>query len=282
MSSPLLRLRESSRQFSTTERQVAEHILSDPRLVADMSIHQLARHTFSSASTIVRLCNHTGYSGYKEFRKAVTYELAQREQTKRTEQKEIARSDSLEEIIDKITYQNIISLEETKELLDVDVIRECVEMIKNARVIYLFGLGASLYAAKDAYLKFLRLNKLCIINEDWHSQLLQARGYDHNYVVDGPENTLRPAALAASDLTGITMAVYTTQPGVQFYTANFLPEGRRGKGGCAYGPRHGFCLETQHFPDSPNQSVFPSAILKRGAAYCQETQFRFSAASPDE
>lgn len=175
MSSPLLRLRESSRQFSTTERQVAEHILSDPRLVADMSIHQLARHTFSSASTIVRLCNHTGYSGYKEFRKAVTYELAQREQTKRTEQKEIARSDSLEEIIDKITYQNIISLEETKELLDVDVIRECVEMIKNARVIYLFGLGASLYAAKDAYLKFLRLNKLCIINEDWHSQLLQAR-----------------------------------------------------------------------------------------------------------
>ena len=175
MSSPLLRLRESSRQFSTTERQVAEHILSDPRLVADMSIHQLARHTFSSASTIVRLCNHTGYSGYKEFRKAVTYELAQREQTKRTEQKEIARSDSLEEIIDKITYQNIISLEETKELLDVDVIRECVEMIKRARVIYLFGLGASLYAAKDAYLKFLRLNKLCIINEDWHSQLLQAR-----------------------------------------------------------------------------------------------------------
>ena len=175
MSSPLLRLRESSRQFSTTERQVAEHILSDPRLVADMSIHQLARHTFSSASTIVRLCNHTGYSGYKEFRKAVTYELAQREQTKRTEQKEIARSDSLEEIIDKITYQNIISLEETKELLDVDVILECVEMIKNARVIYLFGLGASLYAAKDAYLKFLRLNKLCIINEDWHSQLLQAR-----------------------------------------------------------------------------------------------------------
>ena len=175
MSSPLLRLRESSRQFSTTERQVAEHILSDPRLVADMSIHQLARHTFSSASTIVRLCNHTGYSGYKEFRKAVTYELAQREQTKRTEQKEIARSDSLEEIIDKITYQNIISLEETKELLDVDVIRKCVEMIKNARVIYLFGLGASLYAAKDAYLKFLRLNKLCIINEDWHSQLLQAR-----------------------------------------------------------------------------------------------------------
>lgn len=175
MSSPLLRLRENAKQFSNTEREVAEHILSNPQLVADMSVHELARHTFSSASTIVRLCNHTGYTGYKEFRKAVTYELAQREQSKRTEQKEIARSDSLEEIVDKITYQNIISLEETRDLMDVDVIRACVEMIKNARVIYLFGLGASLYAAKDAYLKFLRLNKLCIINEDWHSQLLQAR-----------------------------------------------------------------------------------------------------------
>lgn len=175
MSSPILRLRESSRSFSPTEQEVAAHILANPQAVVDMSIHELAKYTFSSASTIVRLCHHTGYGGYKEFRKAVTYELAQREQTRRTEQKEIARSDSLEELIDKITYKNIISLEETKELLDVEVLRECVELIKNARVIYLFGLGASLYAAKDAYLKFLRLNKLCIINEDWHSQLLQAR-----------------------------------------------------------------------------------------------------------
>ena len=175
MSNALLRLRERSKSFSNTEREVAESILAHPYLVVDMSVHELAKHTFSSASTIVRLCNHTGYSGYKEFRKAITYELALREQTKKTEQKEIARSDSLEDIIDKITYLNINSLEETKELLDVQVLRVCVDLVKTAKVIYLFGLGASLCAAKDAYLKFLRLNKLCIINEDWHSQLLQAR-----------------------------------------------------------------------------------------------------------
>lgn len=175
MSNALLSLRERSKSFSSTEKEVAESILANPYLVVDMSVHELAKHTFSSASTIVRLCNHTGYSGYKEFRKAVTYELAQREQTKKTEQKEIARSDSLEEIIDKITYLNIISLEETKQLLDVESLRACMELIQRAKVIYLFGLGASLCAAKDAYLKFLRLNKLCIINEDWHSQLLQAR-----------------------------------------------------------------------------------------------------------
>ena len=140
-----------------------------------MSIHELARHTFSSASSIVRLCNHTGYSGYREFRKAVTRELAMREQTKRTEQKEIARSDSLQDIIDKITYANIVSLEETRELMDVEALRSCVELIKNARHIYLFGLGASLVAAQDAYLKFLRLNKMAVINTDWHSQILQAK-----------------------------------------------------------------------------------------------------------
>ena len=177
MSNALLRLRESSHNFSSTEKEIARIILDNPQLVVDLSVHALAKHTFSSASTIVRLCNHIGYSGYKEFRWAVTYELAQREQNRKIEQKEIDRSDSLEEIIEKITYLNIISLEETSSLMMFrkDMLRQCVELIKKARVVYLFGMGASLVAAKDAYLKFLRLNKLCVINEDWHSQLVQAR-----------------------------------------------------------------------------------------------------------
>lgn len=175
MSSALLRLREQSQSFSNAERQVAERIIAQPSLVVDMSVHELARHTFSSASTIVRLCSHTGYSGYREFRKAITQELAQREESKKTEQKELLRSDSMEDIVNKITWLNMNSLEETRLLLDVNVLNTCVEMIRKARVIYLFGMGASLCAAKDAYLKFLRLNKLCVINEDFHSQILQAR-----------------------------------------------------------------------------------------------------------
>lgn len=174
MSSALIRLRERSAQFSSTERGVAERILAEPQLVVDLSVHELAQKTFSSPSTIVRMCMHTGYSGYKEFRREVTSELARREQTLRTSKREIQHSDSLEQIIDKITFANICSLEETRDLLDVDVLRSIVEVIRRARVIYLFGMGASLCAAKDAYLKFLRLNKLCIINEDWHSQLVQS------------------------------------------------------------------------------------------------------------
>ena len=111
--------------------------------------------------------------------------------------------------------------------------------------------------------------------DDDFVQLMQGHGYDHNFVIDGVANTLRPAAVAHSEKTGITMQVHTTQPGVQLYTANFLAEGRRGKDNCAYGPRHAFCLETQHFPDSPNQGNFPSAILERNAEYRHTAVFSF-------
>ena len=175
MSSPLLQLREKSKLFSPTEQEIVSHILKNPQVVVDMSIHELAKYTYSSASTIVRLCNHTGYAGYREFRKAVAQELAVREKTKKVEQREISHSDSIREIIEKITYKNIVSLEETMALMDEKVLDNCVELIRNSRAVYLFGMGASLCAARDAYLKLLRLNKLCVINEDWHSQLLQAR-----------------------------------------------------------------------------------------------------------
>ena len=106
-------------------------------------------------------------------------------------------------------------------------------------------------------------------------QLRCGRGYDHNFVVDGPAGTLRPAARARSARTGITMEVDTTLPGVQLYTANFLEEGRPGKGGTRYGPRHAFCLETQFFPDSPNHPNFPSCLLKAGTVREDITRFTF-------
>ena len=175
MRSALLVLRESMGTLSGTEQEIAAYLLEHPRDVMDISIHELAKRTFSSSSSIVRLCHHLGFEGFKDFRKTLTYELAVRDQSKVNEQKELNRSDSLGEIIEKITYKNIMSLEDTKNLMDVQTLRQCVKLIQKARIIYLFGLGASLCAAKDAYLKFLRLNKPCIINEDWHSQLLQAR-----------------------------------------------------------------------------------------------------------
>lgn len=112
------------------------------------------------------------------------------------------------------------------------------------------------------------------IQEDFQ-QLKDARGYDHNYVIAPSAGELRPVAKAFSPDTGITMEVQSTLPGVQFYTANYLPKGRIGKGGCTYAPRHGFCLETQFFPNTPNQPNFPSATLKPNQPYHHQTTFRF-------
>lgn len=102
-------------------------------------------------------------------------------------------------------------------------------------------------------------------------QIRRAKGIDHNFVIDG-----EPAARVWSEASGISMTVSTTMPGIQLYTGNFLAEGRRGKDGCAYGPYHGFCLETQHFPDAPNCPQFPSPVLKAGEIYNHTTEFTFS------
>jgi aldose 1-epimerase len=114
------------------------------------------------------------------------------------------------------------------------------------------------------------------INDD-DEQLKCGGGYDHNFVINGWNGELRPAATVYEPKTGRTVEVLTTEPGVQFYCGNFLDGSNIGKGGIAYEHRTGFCLETQHFPDSPNQPGFPSCILRPGDAYTQTTVYRFSA-----
>lgn len=107
-------------------------------------------------------------------------------------------------------------------------------------------------------------------------QLVQGRGYDHNYVIDGEFGTLRPAAAARCSETGIEMRLESTLPGLQLYSANYVEEGRQGKAGAVYGPRHAFCFETQFFPDSPNQPQFPSPLLRAGEEYRHKAVFNFS------
>ena len=110
---------------------------------------------------------------------------------------------------------------------------------------------------------------------DDHPQLQRAGGYDHNWVLDGPRGELRLAARVTEPESGRVMEVLTTEPGLQFYSGNALG-GIRGKGGVTYWPRSGFCLETQRFPDSPNQPAFPSTILEPGDLYASTTIYRFS------
>ena len=114
------------------------------------------------------------------------------------------------------------------------------------------------------------------IGEDF-PQLLQAGGYDHNWIPNGEPGTLRPIARAASAATGISMEVLSTLPGVQFYTGNYLAGCPAGKGGAPYDSRWGFCLETQFFPDSPHHDSFPSCVLRAGETFAHTASFRFRA-----
>ena len=114
------------------------------------------------------------------------------------------------------------------------------------------------------------------INQD-DEQLKFGNGYDHTWVINGPSGKLRLAATAYEQTSGRVMQVWTTEPGVQFYTGNFLDGTLTGKSGKVYQRRFGFCFETQHYPDSPNQPSFPTTTLKKGATYKSTTIYRFSA-----
>lgn len=114
------------------------------------------------------------------------------------------------------------------------------------------------------------------IDQDYEP-LVVAGGYDHNYVLNKTGEGLELAARVTEQSSGRVLEVFTTQPGVQFYSGNFLNGSVVGKGGVAYQKRAGFCLETQHFPDSPNQPEFPSVVLRPGETYRETTVFKFSA-----
>jgi aldose 1-epimerase len=113
------------------------------------------------------------------------------------------------------------------------------------------------------------------INEN-NEQLRNARGYDDNWVLDKPAGKLGEAAEVYDPTSGRVLTVWTTQPGIQFYTGNFLDGTIKGKDGKVYVHRAALALETQHYPDSPNQPKFPTTELKPGQRYHEVTEFRFS------
>jgi aldose 1-epimerase len=110
-------------------------------------------------------------------------------------------------------------------------------------------------------------------------QLRLGIGYDHNFVLDHSQGQLAEAAEVYEPTTGRILRVLTTEPGVQLYTGNHLDGSITGKQGRVYKPRFAFCLETQHFPDSPNHASFPSTELKPGQKFHSVTVFQFSAGS---
>ena len=116
------------------------------------------------------------------------------------------------------------------------------------------------------------------VGRDWNAddeQLRRARGFDHNWVLKSAPGPLAMAAKVLEPASGRTLVVETTEPGIQFYAGNFLDGAFPARTGGTYGFRTGLCLETQHFPDSPNQPAFPSTVLRSGETLRSTTVFRF-------
>ncbi len=174
MKNVLLRLREYQEEMTASEKAIADYIIQNPSEVTSKTIRELAVSTYSSPSTIIRLCHRINLGGYRELQKNLLIDLSalSEDQPALTLTKD---RQSPASIIRQITEFNIQTLLHTMHLQDEEKIDICINLILRSKTILLFGLGSSYYVAKDAYLKFLRLDKPCIANEDWHAQLLQAR-----------------------------------------------------------------------------------------------------------
>ncbi|MDN6729212.1 MAG: MurR/RpiR family transcriptional regulator [Alkalibacterium sp.] len=170
-----LNLKEYKKDASPTEVTIIDYILKNTEETSHMTIYDLSEKTFSSPSTIIRLCKKTGYKGYKDFLKDLIYEQAVRSNYKQKHITELTRTDEIEEIVNKVTYKNILSLEETEKLIDIEMIKKCVKQLFECEKLTIFGIGASLLVAKDAQLKFTRIDKMSYVSEDWHTQLLMAK-----------------------------------------------------------------------------------------------------------
>lgn len=175
MKNVLIRIRQYAPGASGAEKGVVEFISSRPEAAASMNIHELAEASFSSASTIVRLCRKLEFEGYRDFQNSLLYELAVRKQNQTEAGEKIGKAGELSEVIEKVTYRNIASLEDTMRILEGTALEEAVNILDRCETVHLFGLGASLVVAQDAQLKFLRVGKPCTCCSDIHSQLLCAR-----------------------------------------------------------------------------------------------------------
>lgn len=129
-------------------------------------------------------------------------------------------------------------------------------------------------AVKDTPFDFLTEKRVGEEIDAAHPQLELVGGYDHNWVIDGADGTLREIATVKEDTSGRMMKAYTDLPGVQFYAGNFITE-QTGKENASYGPRSGLCLETQYYPDTANKPEFPSAVFGPDRKYDSVTVYQF-------
>lgn len=171
----LLGIRELRHSTSPAIRDVAETIERDPRKMVNLSVRELAAASRTSASSVIRLCRKLGCEGYREFQRELMYELASMDGINDVALEDIVPEDDVDSVLEKVLRGDVRSMEATARLVDPGVLAECARAIANCRTVNLYGVGASLLAARDMQTKLERVDKVCRIQDDWHGQLLSAR-----------------------------------------------------------------------------------------------------------
>lgn len=175
MESVIVRLREYQTSASDTEKGVIRFILANTAEAASVNIHELARRTFVSAATVTRLCRKIGFQNYKDYQRQLACELVLKKEARMDSDFEITKDDSLDVLVNKTFSRSIASLDDTRNLLNLEVLQKCTDLFIQAESITFLGVGASLLVAKDAYLKFMRIKKRCQVYEDQDTQMVIAR-----------------------------------------------------------------------------------------------------------
>lgn len=175
MKNLFLLLQNYLRQATEAEKEILQYWLEHPEQSSRFNVRELAAATYTSTSSVIRLCQKLDFQGYKELKAELIYETALRKKEEERKVEDLTKEDSLESIIEKISLRNITSLKSTAQNLKPKDVRDCVDLLEKARVVHLFGLGTSLLAAKDLSLKLIRINRLCMIQDEWHVQLLMAK-----------------------------------------------------------------------------------------------------------
>lgn len=183
MTNIILKLRDLATNTNHNQHTIATYIINNIEEVTNISIHELAHKTYTSPSSIVRLCKQIGFNGYRDFKHQLTLDLnslLQQESDNRT--MNINKNNTVQDIINNVSAYNIQALKDTQTLIDPQAIEKAVNIINKAQNILIFGIGSSYNVACDLQLKLMRINKPCILHAQHDSQLLAAKNATKNDV----------------------------------------------------------------------------------------------------
>lgn len=170
-----IRIKDYRSRASAAEKNIISFVWDNMGAVTSMNVRDLAEATFTSSSTIIRLCKKLGFKGYREFQRELLYELAASDARDEMVLEDIVKEDGLEQVVRKVMRSDISSLEATARLVSLDVLEVCAARVLSAKTINLFGIGQSQLVCRDFEAKLMRINKQCHAYGDWHNQLLSAK-----------------------------------------------------------------------------------------------------------